>query len=106
MNNWNLFNVIKLRPKEVSIFFKITPRKKKNTTYYHVDLVESYHEDGENKHRVIASIGVVSEDEAERLRHVFSKSKKLIDDLSISSAFSYGAFYYLFNYIDKLVFVN
>ncbi|MFV0502793.1 MAG: IS1634 family transposase [Lachnospirales bacterium] len=37
---------------------------------------------------------------------MFSKSKKMIplDDLSISSVFSYGAFYYLFNYIDKLKF--
>ncbi|MFV0502426.1 MAG: hypothetical protein ACK5LT_00420 [Lachnospirales bacterium] len=102
----NLNDIIKSKPKEVLIFFKITPRIKTNTTYYHADLIESYRKDGKNKHRFVANIGAVSENEAERLRYVFSKSKKMIplDDLSISSAFSYGAFYYLFNYIDKLKF--
>lgn len=39
------------------MFVKITPRKKDGKTYYYAELVESYREQGKNKHRRLLYFG-------------------------------------------------
>ena len=77
------------------MYVKITPRKKKDKTYYCAELVEGTKENGKVKHRRIMYFGSVDSEMAEKLKIVFSKD---FDDftnlnkINYSSAVSYGSF--------------
>lgn len=60
------------------MFIKITPRKKKNKTYYFAALVESFwnKEKGYPDQRTIKNYGMVTKEEGERLKLAYSKKVK------------------------------
>ncbi|RKX71236.1 IS1634 family transposase [candidate division TA06 bacterium] len=60
------------------MFIKITPRKKKNKTYYFAALVESFwnKEKGYPDHKVIKNFGMVTKEESERLKLSYSRKIK------------------------------
>lgn len=85
------------------MFVKVTPRKKKNKTYYYAELVQSYKENGKPKHKRILYLGSVDLETAEKLKIVFSKdfdSYTNYEKIKFLSSVSYGDFY-LIDFIMK-----
>jgi len=79
------------------MFVRISPRKKKNKTYYYAELVQSYRDaEGKPRHKRILYLGSVDLELAKRLKIAFSKdfnSFTNVNKLEFSSSFSYGNYY-------------
>jgi transposase len=67
----------------------------KGKSYFHYQVVESYREEGKVKHRTLYSVGVLTDDEAERLRTVIAaqSDKSIIatriDDIVVTKHLAY-----------------